>query len=328
MIPDWQKAIESTLAEAASSGRTSIVMIGTTARSNNPPLLIAPARESRQFVACSFVVSSARQLLEICAFADGKADYIFIDAENKIQESQRFVPLAYSVVKHSKVKTYKGNDVTVLACDMLISSLLPDLSDIKSVIVGAGNIGCKLALLLAERGAHAAICRRDSKSPMLADALNEIKNRYAAGTVSAAESPLEAAENAKLLIGATQGNPAVTAEMISALSPNALIIDAGIGTLHGEAVRRANALGHLLYRLDVRLAFPCVIDGILAAERFLSLHAGRIEKNGRGYVSGGVIGVQGDIVVDSIHQPTRILGIADGAGGMTRIYNPEDDEAN
>jgi hypothetical protein len=37
---------------------------------------------------------------------------------------------------------------------------------------------------------------------------------------------------------------------------------------------------------------------------------------GYSIVAGGVIGAAGDIVVDSISRPARILGVADGQGGL------------
>lgn len=318
---DWRSAILSMTAQAAASRRTSIVMIGTTARAGNPPLIIAPPRESRDFVSCSFIIRHADQLLDICTFTDGKADYIFIDAENKTPESPSFVALARSAVRRSRVKTYKGNDITVLASDLLISHLLPDLSQSRAAIIGAGNIGAKLALILAERGATVNLCRRDDKGPLLSSALNVIKNKYAAGQLAPAASLTEASEGAHLLVGLTQGYPVITEEMIAVLSPKAIIIDAGIGTLQEEAVLMANALGHRLYRLDIRIAFPTVIDSILFTERFLNETAGRVVRDGKHYVAGGVIGKKGDIVVDSIRNPSRIIGIADGRGGISRHDN-------
>ncbi|MCR2804444.1 hypothetical protein [Paenibacillus soyae] len=310
------------LSEAAASRRLSIVMIGTTARADNPPLIIAPVRESSRFVACAFIIRHAEQLAQICSFADGKADYLFIDAESKSPDAASFVSLARSLARKSKVRTYKGNDVTALACDLLISSLLPDVSGARAAVIGAGNLGTKSALALAERGAHVNICRRDDKAPLLAEALNAISGKHTQGKIIAASNPLAAAEGARILIGFTQGYPVLTAEMIRSLSPHALIIDGGIGTLHEEAVHEANARGHLLYRLDVRIAFAHIVDGILSTEQFIENTSGRERRDGRYYVAGGVIGMKGDMVVDSIRHPKFVIGIADGKGGIDRGNQP------
>lgn len=298
------------------------MMVGTTARAGNPPLVIAPVRESRDFISCSFIIQNAAQLAEICSFADGKADYLFIDAESKSQDAACYVSLACSIAQKSTVKTYKGNDITALACDLLISSLLPDVSGARAAIIGAGNLGSKAALALAERGASVSICRRDDKGQLLAEALNGICSKYAQGRIVAASNPMDAAEGARILIGFTQGYPVISAGMIRSLSPQALIIDGGIGTLHEEAVHEANALGHLLYRLDVRIAFAHIVDSILSTEHFIANTSGRVQRDGNCYVAGGVIGMKGDIVVDSISSPKVVIGIADGKGGVDRTIQP------
>lgn len=298
-------------------------MIGTTARAGNPPLIVAPVRESSRFVACALIIRDAEQLVRICSFADGKADYLFIDAESKSPDAASFVPLARSLVQKSKVRTYKGNDITALACDLLISTLLPNVTGTRAAVIGAGNLGSKSALALAERGACVYLCRRDDKSPLLAEALNAICGKHAQGKIMAASTPLAAAEGARILIGFTQGYPVITADMIRLLAPHALIIDGGIGTLQEEAVHEANARGHLLYRLDVRIAFAHIVDGILSTEQFIAHTSGREHRDGRYYVAGGVIGMKGDIVVDSIRHPKVVIGIADGKGGIDRSTQPE-----
>ena len=40
-------------------------------------------------------------------------------------------------------------------------------------------------------------------------------------------------------------------------------------------------------------------------------------------VSGGVVGDYGDIVLDNVHEPKRVIGVADGKGGVLFDYPPE-----
>ncbi|MEK3883312.1 NAD(P)-binding domain-containing protein [Paenibacillus sp. PL2-23] len=297
-------------------------MIGTTARVGNPSLIIAPVRESREFVSCSLIIGTAEQLKEICLFADGKADYIFIDAEGKTPDAACFVTLARSIVLRSTVRTYKGNDITALACDLLISSIIPDVSSLKAAVLGAGNLGSKAALALAERGARVSICRRDDKATLLAEALNSMLSKHSQGRIIAASSLAEAADGAHIVIGFTQGLPVITAEMMGSLPAGALIIDGGIGTLYEEAVQEANQRGHFVYRLDVRIAFAHIVNSILSTEQFLAHTAGRVCRDGSFYVAGGVIGMKGDIVVDSLQALHSVIGVADGKGGVDRSRHP------
>ena len=41
-------------------------------------------------------------------------------------------------------------------------------------------------------------------------------------------------------------------------------------------------------------------------------------------VAGGAMGSSGDVIVDSVHHPTRIIGICDGQGGVRFRYDEAD----
>lgn len=136
-----------------------LATIGSTARHNNPSFIIGPARESQTFVVCFYIVAEREHVKAICEYADGKVDYIFIDAEAKNAEAGDFLTVAKACVLQSEIKAYKGNDITSLACDLLINELVPELKQKKVSIIGAGILGSKLALTLAERGADVYISR-------------------------------------------------------------------------------------------------------------------------------------------------------------------------
>lgn len=310
------KGIDECVQKAKQSQRLSLAIIGSTAKYNNPPFLIGPARESKQFVACYFIISDKRYVKEICEYADGKVDYIFIDTEAKTEAAADFLSVAKSCVFKSEVKTYKGNDITALACDILINELAGDLKGKKVSIIGAGNLGSKLALTFAERGANVHITRRDLKGPLIASVLNFIKPRYTIGAVYSEGDLSLSANNADVLIGFTQGYPVIDENMISSLAGNALIIDGGIGTVKEEAITKAKQLGMTLIRLDVRIAFSYVIDAILDMEFFIKNIAGTTSIDGKNYVAGGIIGEKNDIVLYDIRNPSEIIGIADGKGGI------------
>ena len=43
-------------------------------------------------------------------------------------------------------------------------------------------------------------------------------------------------------------------------------------------------------------------------------------------VAGGAMGQSGDVIVDSVHHPTRVIGICDGQGGVRYRFRDEDAE--
>jgi len=197
-------------------------------------------------------------------------------------------------------------------------------------IIGAGNIGCKVALKLVERGADVYMTRRDDRGELLAEALNVMKARHSLGMIYSERDASKSAQGAHALIGFTQGYAAIDGAHIAALAEGALVVDGGVGTVTVEAIRIARLSRRPIYRLDIRIALPYVIDSILSTAYFLQHVAGTTVRDGKTYVAGGYIGGAGDIVVDHIAAPQTVIGIADGRGGVIRdgrnVGNDEDGE--
>ncbi len=43
-------------------------------------------------------------------------------------------------------------------------------------------------------------------------------------------------------------------------------------------------------------------------------------------VAGGAMGKSGDVIVDSVHHPTRVIGVCDGQGGVRFRFRDEETE--
>ena len=74
----------------------------------------------------------------------------------------------------------------------------------------------------------------------------------------------------------------------------------------------------LLERLDMIAGLSGEIIAALETKELIENIAGRGEINGVTVVAGGLIGKKGDVVVDSISNPNRVIGIADGIGGLIK----------
>jgi len=153
--------------------------------------------------------------------------------------------------------------------------------------------------------------------------LNSAKPAYTAATVTGATENEEAAAGANILIGATNGAPVITEKMVADLAPDALIMDAGKGCFFPEAVQRANELGLTVLRVDIRAGFEGQVAMLLETERIIKTTTGRREIEGIRIVSGGLLGGAGEIVVDNVHRPTSIYGVADGRGDFVRSLEPK-----
>lgn len=309
--------------------------IGNTAKVDQNGIYLTPLRNTMLMVTAGVIVYSEQQAIDIAEMIDGKIEYILVDAEKKIADAMSLSGEPSNVeravrekIKKSNLWVYKGNDLSVEAVDDFISLLTKDdlkgIGDKKIAILGAGNLGCKLALKIVERGGHVYIYRRNKeKLKIITEALNYIKPLFTTAEIIASSSNEAAAKNADIVIGVSQGIPVITPEIIRSLSPGALVVDVGKGTLHDEAIDVAGTLNIDIYRLNIDAAFEGLISKLWATENILKDKLGRCEIEGETIVSGGLLGRNGEIVVDNIHNITAVYGIANGNGDFIRSPTEE-----
>lgn len=309
--------------------------IGNTRKINNTGLYFSPIRNTSRLVAGSVIVYSVEQAATIARQVDGKVDYVLIDTEKKISPAfdgdqnignpERWIR---EVVRHSKILTYKGNDLTVDSIESLIVQILSSyprgLSGKKAAIIGAGNVGSKLALKLVERGMNVTISRRDrEKLDAIVSALNIIKPVETIAKVSGSQDHLATARGVDLLVGLTGGQAVITAAMVDVLAPGAVLLDGGKGCFLKEAIALAERKDIPIYRADIRAGFEGHVAMALETERIVQYTLGRKEINGVNVVSGGLLGRLNEVVVDNLNDPQNIFGLADGLGDFIRDLDVE-----
>jgi hypothetical protein len=74
----------------------------------------------------------------------------------------------------------------------------------------------------------------------------------------------------------------------------------------------------------VEASFEGQIAMLLAMESILDNRMGRRSIKGIPVISGGLLGQNGDLVVDDITHPTQIYGVADGCGDFKRELTAEE----
>ena len=327
---DTQALIKKIKFIADSKNKLTGFCIGNTAKINKEGLYFTPIRDTEHMVLGGVIVCSEKQAMDIVKLVDGKVDYILVDSEKKIPDKfsldgvlANVERAVREVITKSTLWIYKGNDLSAESIDLLLAYLTRDtlrgIGGKKIAILGAGNLGCKLALSLVERGGNVFVTRRDVKKlKIIVKALNYIKPKYTVSRIAAASNNYEAARFADILIGATQGVAVITSKMIRSLSPGAIIIEAGKGTFYHNALKTAHELKIEVYRLDISAAFKGLIGKLFAIEHTVKNGLGRRTFYGIPILSGGLMGITGEVVVDNIHNPKLVYGIADGKGDFIR----------
>jgi len=233
---------------------------------------------------------------------------VFVDVERK--QAVDLPALAQECVQNAEIHPHKPNDATVRSLDVLVTHLVGfNLSRLTIGVVGTGNIGFKAALLFAERGADVVVHGRDTKAAhRTVGAIRSILPRYGTSDVAIWEE-----QKADVLVTALAARGVVGSDWVTRLLPSARVVDVGIGNLSTAFMDRALAAGVQIVRLDTRTTGSQLVA---PAPAFFQDYFGQAEVEGVRITSGGIIGPRGTVVVDSYARPRRILGIADGLGGL------------
>jgi len=318
-IKNIQKLIKEVISEAKKSNRESAFVIITNVKKTNSKINFLPKRKTRQLVCGVVSIYSLSIIKQILSVLDGKVDYIFVDSEHKVKGLENLVKYLIENTKKSKVIPFKSSDSTVDSTDFLLMELLSFSIQQKVAIVGAGNIGSKVALKLVERGFTVNIARRDfKKTQKTANALNTIKPKFCTSKVMA-KNFSNIAKNCDVLIGFTNEVPVISSKMVNQMNEGGIILDGGIRNLQNDVIDAAHKKEITIVRLDIRTGFAAVVELFFQTKNLLDNIMGKKDLENFQIVAGGLYGNYGDIVVDSITNPTQIIGAADGKGGILNL---------
>jgi len=318
-----KKILQEVISIARLENKLTGFCIGNTRKIDPAGMYFSPIRNTTKMVAGSAIVYNVDQALEFIKIVDGMVDYVLIDSEKKISSEfydnnnignvERAIR---EVVTKSKILTYKGNDITVDAMDCFVVELLTThprgIGGKSAGIIGAGNVGTKLALKLVERGMSVSLFRRNTeKLNKIVEAINYIKPEGTLSRAYAANDEISASLNADLLIGLTHGIPVINCEMINVMSSGGILIDGGKGCIEKNAIVTARKKKISIYRTDIRIGF----------EGYVSMGIGRRIVDGVSIISGGLLADRDEIVVDNVSNPKIIYGVANGVGDFYRELN-------
>ena len=312
-----EEALEELHARLAPYDGERFLCLATTANVNNPPVLVGSLRQGDGVLAGNIIFRDTASLPEIVNRFDGLVTRYFVDCE--VKAGVDLGAIVRPLVDFDRMHFFKPNDFTVEAADEWIAQRIPKLAGARIAIVGAGNIGAKLALRLAERGGRVGlVARRVELLQATVRGLCAILR--GGGSVGACADIAEACEGAAVIVGCTPGTSVIDAAAIE-VSNAELLLDVGNGCFTTDAIAAARKRGLLLEVLSPTAGW----EGFLrryAATRRLQRGLGRRQlESGVWIVSRGVMGEMGDVLVDDVSRPARVIGICNGMGDL--LYGEE-----
>lgn len=309
-----QDALIKLNSEAGRSNFKKSIVIMTTTQKFSEDIKIFPTRTVDRYICLPIAIKKNITAKKIIKFFDSKVGVFFIDVENKIGGCENILSKNFSMLKKSKIFQIKSNDFTAESAFAFLSNFFIPLSNKKIFIIGSGNIGSKLALKLVECGCNVFIKNSTKNSTKkTANAINTLKPKECSNKIIPILTKIPKMD---CIISFTRGDLAIDSELLKIVKKRGLILDGGTGTISKDALVLADNLGLTVMRLDTRKGFEAHVKLIIDTKNYMTEFYGYKKCGGFKIIAGGYIGNLGDIVVDNIKNPKKVLGVADGKGKL------------
>ncbi|HYM79335.1 MAG TPA: 4-hydroxy-2-oxovalerate aldolase [Candidatus Dormibacteraeota bacterium] len=319
-------------ARAVKSGKFSALNVVTGSKPLQNILVSGNIHSTQSHVVGSVEFTDEEQLNSVLNAVDGKIDVVLLDVDRKPFGPANAAQTARTQLKKTALLTYLDSRVWVEAVEDQVVRLLQELlKDSKIVIAGDHPRSRFLALRFAERGARVTVLRDlDEAHNASIDPLGSLslvgRDLNLAWVDADSENAASAISGANVLVAWPAGKPWFSEQMAHHLPRKAYVVDAGIGAILSEAIAEAQRRDCLLLRVNI---WPALTGTLSAAHESLletSNSLGWETLDGVAVVAGGAMGHTGDVIVDSVHHPTRVIGVCDGQGGVRFRFNEAETE--
>lgn len=300
-------------------------LVGTTKKRSHQNYYITPYRESQKTIYAGAILYDNETAKKLANKIDGKVNYIFVDIEKKATNKKNILVNiereTKSTIKKSVVKNYKPNDITVNSIENFIQDYFRKdqrgVGGKKILILGAGNIGSKIAIRLLESGANVFLFRRNKKKlKKISEVLNIIKPQHTKSRSNTINSNQLKFENYDVIIGCSDNK--IKFKKIKELLKKPLIIDVGKGVFSRPDLNQLNKKNIPVFRLDIENSLSSFIDNNINTEIFFESSFIN-KKNKLRLVKKGILGNVDDIIVDDVIKPKRIIGVCGKDGLLKNI---------
>lgn len=252
-------------------------------------------QSNHDYICGAIAVKDESTFTKILAIVEDTVDILLIDADaNGFIENQ--IATAKKYLKNTTTLSYSDQDIWVKAVeDQTIRLLDENIENKEIVIFGNGYKGKSL--------------------------YNNFKIRNANVSYANIENSIDIQKliNADIII-LWQNADKFIMPIITSRNKNLFILDAELNSLSEELLELINKNKHIkTLRVNI---WPTLISTLSSIHEYYKINKnayGKLTLDGIKIVSGGYIGSYGDIIVDNINSPSRLIGMADGKGNV--IYN-------
>ena len=291
---------------------------------NQKKKYLTPIRESSNAVYMGAVIYDDLSAKKITNVIKKKVDFVFVDTEKKTKNPKKLKSGATNIertvrenIDNKKLFYFKANDLTVNAASNLLETLfygdIRNVANKKILIIGAGNIGFKLGLLLIERGVKVTLYRKKKYIlNALVKSLNFIKPKATLNNAKLINKiPYDLSKFDIIINCSNSSSPIFNGKKIKFKNSN-IFIEIGKNLFDQKLLLKLIDENLKIFRLDVTDSFNQLIEQKINNKKvFQKKNFIRIRKGNNNYISAGLLGKVNDIVVDNPLNPKKIYGVID-----------------
>jgi len=257
--------------------------------------------EDDRFVVGFAEVYTVSEMKQIVKAIDGSIDIIQLDIDQKEKISQSIVQAGMDAVEKSKVYTYSDFETLFKSVLYIMQNECgqnPYQNEL--CIFPLNNSSIRLSEYLSHLGYQVRFYDEAEKN---------MEN-----TQHKCFHDINKLKDYSTIISFCLEKPLIDENLINHLGRGSLVIDASLGSITENIIPQFKNKDIILRRPDIR--------SLILSELYLAEHYEKQTHNSRGkkmlgkctLVSGGVVGEEGDIVVDNVNNIRRVFGVADGVG--------------
>jgi 4-hydroxy-2-oxovalerate aldolase len=289
------------------TGKKSVLTVTRGAKISN--LRSTFIRSTNDNVIANIEIDALSELWEILSVADENVDFILVD-------ESLTTDLSSLKTGKSRILNYSESNALVLALDAYLTTLSLHKKSPKYLISGINSKSLTFAELLVSKNVQ--VYMHDDSSEKLNNALKILNGR---AELLGDESSLRVAtvyEDLKcdIIIGFQKSANETLLGPLRELNADGLVIDASLGSFDDAFIKNSRDRGIPVYRLDMRAALAAEVSLRLETYNLVNTVLGDEIINDIPVVAGGIVGERGAVILDSITSPRKIIGLADGKGGM------------
>ncbi len=290
------------------SGQTSVLTI-TKSHQTHAKSSVHYIRLTDNTIIGNIEIDNPENLKEMITGIDGLIDFILVD------DSLDAEPLI-SKDASSKMLFYSESNAQVNALEAYLNNLNLKKKGIKYIISGINTVSLSFAEHLINQ--NISVYLHDDDAGTLNNTLSLLNSRIKLlnPNSSATVAKAELKEEFDGIIGFKTSTGSDLTNLIPGVKSTGFVIDAFIGSFSDDFIKAVRNNKLPVYRLDMRAGLAAEVSLRLETFKLLNNVFGENRIEEIPVVAGGIIGELGMIVLDSLNKPTKVIGVANGRGGL------------